>query len=155
MAEARGALEEVRKAIEDFNAIPFIEFDLPGDEMLAGLIDAADSIDRQIGQVQTLAEQASTFARDASYLMDGDLGETRQNLENFLAVVAEYDGKVAVWREQVAVLKASLPGWIDTATVVSSLFLFWFAFSQAGMFLHGLTLWKNGDPLAALRTPVS
>jgi hypothetical protein len=48
-------------------------------------------------------------------------------------------------------LIGSLPGWINAAPVILTIFLLWFAFSQAGLFLHGLTLWRGGNPLGVAR----
>ena len=43
------------------------------------------------------------------------------------------------------------PGWIDNASISLTVFLLWFAFSQAGLFLIGFTAWKGGDPFEILR----
>jgi hypothetical protein len=119
--------------------------------MLANLIGIADSTDAEIARVEDLVQKASTFVGDASYLMGGDFTETKQNLQNFLIVVNEYDQKITGWRAQIAMLLGSLPGWIDSASIILTVFLLWFGFSQVGLFLHGLTVWRGGDPLAALR----
>ena len=63
----------------------------------------------------------------------------------------EYDQKVSGWRAQITMLLSSLPGWIDSASIILAVFLFWFGFSQMGLILHGLTAWHGIDPLAALR----
>jgi len=149
--QAKSALVDLRASLEKINSIPFIEFNLPGDEMLANLIGIADSTDAEIARVEDLVQKASTFVADASYLMGGDFTETKQNLQNFLIVVKEYDQKITGWRAQVATLLGSLPGWIDSASVILTVFLLWFGFSQVGLLLHGLTAWRGGDPLAALK----
>jgi hypothetical protein len=101
--------------------------------------------------VENLVQKASTFVGDAAYLMGGDFTETKQNLQNFLSVVTEYDQKITGWRTQVTTLLHSVPGWIDNTSILLTIFLLWFGFSQVGLFLHGLTAWRNGDPLAGLR----
>ena len=84
--------------------------------------------------------------------MGGDLSETRQRLEDFLDVVEEYEQKVNGWHAQVAMLESkSLPGWIDRASIILTVFLLWFGFSQFGLLLHGLSLWRGIDPLTVLR----
>jgi hypothetical protein len=128
-----------------------VDLNLPGDELLGNLIETINSMDSQISRMQGLAEKASTFAGDVSYLMGGDLSETRQHLESFLTVVQEYNRKVTGWRAQVATLRESLPGWINRAAIVLTVFLLWFAISQFGLILHGLTVWHGGNPLNVLR----
>lgn len=148
---AIAAVEEIRIFLQQLNDIPFVDLNLPGDQLLTEIIAIGTSLDGQIAGMQALAEKASIFLKDASYLMGGDLGETRQNLQDFLVVIKDYEQKAVDWREKVASLTQALPGWIDTGSVSLTIFLFWFAFSQFGLFLHGLSLWRGGDPLAVLR----
>jgi F0F1-type ATP synthase membrane subunit b/b' len=144
--QATNSLLELRVALEKINALPFVNFDLPGDELLGELIASAGSLDFQITQVEGLVKQAATFLDDASYLMEGDLTETKDNLRNFLTVVQEYNQKFSGWREQIATLTESLPGWIQTAAISLTVFLFWFGLSQISMIHHGLLLWQAGQP---------
>ena len=147
----RSTLEDLRTKLDEVNSLPIVNLNLPGDELLGNLIETVDSMNSQISHMQGLAEKASTFAGDVSYLMGGDLSETRQHLESFLTVVQEYNRKVTDWRDQVATLRQSLPGWINTAAIVLTVFLLWFALSQFGLILQGLTVWHGGNPLLALR----
>ncbi|MBN1452628.1 MAG: hypothetical protein JW963_16545 [Anaerolineales bacterium] len=151
LASLKGTLEELRTSLERINALPFVDLNLPGDELLGALITTVDSIDEQIAGMGALAERASTFAEDVSYLMGGDLSETRERLKEFLRVVDEYEQKVDDWHAQVETLIDSLPGWIDRASIILTVFLFWFGFSQFGLLLHGLSAWKGNNPLAVLR----
>ncbi len=151
----RSTLEDMRTKLEKVNSLPLVDLNLPGDELLGNLIETINSMDSQISRMQGLAEKASTFAGDVSYLMGGDLSETRQHLKDFLAVVQEYHQKVTGWRAQVATLTESLPGWIDRAAIILTVFLLWFAISQFGLILHGLTVWRGGNPLDGLRRVVA
>lgn len=149
--DARKAIEDLRASLEALNAIPFVNFNLPGDALLANLLAVTDSIDDEIARVEDLAKKAATFADDAAYLMGGDLGETRQNLQGLLGVVTDYKSRVAGWRAQIAAWSAALPGWLDAASVVLTVFLLWFGFANFGLLLHGLSAWRGGDPFAPLR----
>lgn len=151
LARVRVSLEELRAGLERANSLPFLNLNLPGDEMLENLIETVSSIDTQIASMEGLADRASLFAEDVSYLMGGDLGETRQRLVEFLEVVRVYEQKVAGWHAQVETWIASLPGWIDRASLILTVFLFWFGLSQFGLLLHGLAAWRGGSPLEALR----
>jgi hypothetical protein len=147
---ARTALESLQAALDSINALPFLNIEVP-DNLLQNLIDAVDSIDSQLASVEDLGQRASAFVGDTSYLLGGDLTETRDNLQAMLATVQAYDEKITGWRTQIAGLTAALPGWIDTASIVLTVFLLWFGFSQFGLFLHGLTAWRGGHPLAPIR----
>jgi len=147
----RGTLENLRSGLEDLNSLPLVDLNLPGDEILVNLIETVNSIDAQIERMKGLADKASTFSEDVSFLMSGDFSETRQRLETFLQVVGEYEQKVAGWHTQVETWIASLPGWIDRASVILTVFLLWFGLSQFGLLLHGLTLWRGNNPLVVLR----
>jgi hypothetical protein len=151
----KSALQDLRDKLAQLNSIPFVHLNLPGDKMLADLIATTDSINGEIARVEDLTQKASTFMSDMSYLSGGDLSETKQSLQNFLVVVKEYDQKLTGWRAQVAGLLKAIPGWIDSASIILTVFLLWFGFSQAGLFLHALTAWRGGDPLAVLRKPVA
>ncbi len=153
IGQVKSTLQDLRDTLERLNSIPLIQLNLPGDELLASWIEIANSMDAQIAQVEDLTQKASTFMSDMSYLSGADLSETKQNLKDFLAVINEYDQKVAGWQAQVAGLIASLPGWVDSASVILTVILFWFGFSQISLFLHALEWWQGGDPLAMLRKP--
>lgn len=147
----RQKLEDLRAGLEQLNSIPLLNLNLPGDEMLVNLIATVDSIDTQIERMRVLADKASTFADDVSFLMGGDFSETRKRLETFVAVVTEYEQKVAGWHEQVERWILLTPIWIDRASIILTVFLIWFGLSQFGLLLHGLDLWRGGDPLLVLR----
>jgi chromosome segregation ATPase len=147
---ARSALESLQSTLDAINAVPLLNIKVP-DDLLQNLIGAVDSLDSQIASVQDLGERASTFAGDTSYLLGGDLTETRDHLQDTLTTVEGYDQKITVWRAQIADLTDALPGWIDRASIILTVFLLWFAFSQFGLLLHGLTAGKGGDPVAVLR----
>jgi chromosome segregation ATPase len=151
VSDVREMVEGLRGTLETINNLPLVDLDIPGDELLANIIAAADSLDAEIANVEDIAKQASTFVGDTSYLLGGDLSETKTSMTNLLAVIEEYNEKITGWQEQIAVWEQSLPGWIDNTSISLTVFLLWFAFSQAGLFLIGYTAWKGGDPFAVLR----
>jgi hypothetical protein len=87
---------------------------------------------------------------DTSYLLGGDFSETKQHLEELLLVLTDYDSQITDWRAQAGTLIESLPGWIDRASIILTFCLLWFGFSQFGLLLHGLSLWKGVNPLQVL-----
>jgi hypothetical protein len=83
--------------------------------------------------------------------LGGDFTETRANLENLLVVLKDYDTQITGWRTQVRDVTTSLPHWVDNTSIIITIFLLWFGFSQFGLLLHGLSLWQGDDPLSSLR----
>ena len=152
--QAKSSLQDLQVTLAKINALPLLNLNLPGDQLLAQLIASAGSLDTQIAQVEDLVKKASTFMGDASYLMGGDFTETKNNLQNFLTVVQEYDQKLSGWRDQLAMLIGSLPGWIETASIGLTIFLLWFGFSQFSLILNGLSIWRGSVPQSKLHTQV-
>lgn len=150
LGTARSALENLRNLIQGFNALPFIGIEIP-DQIITDLINSTDTLDSEIANAEEIAKRASTFVSDTSYLLGGDLTETRDSLTNFLAAVEEYQVRVAGWRAQVAGLMDASPVWIDQASISLTVFLLWFGLSQFGLLLHGRTILRGQNPLDVLR----
>ncbi len=149
--QLRGTLEGLRNDLKKLNSVPFLNLNLPGDAFLTDLINSVDSLDKQITAVVQLTQKASTFTGDASYLLGGNLTETKQRVQNLLNTIDEYDVKVKGWHAEVRSLIANLPRWINEAAVWLTLFLVWFGISQFGLLLHGLALRQGTDILVPLR----
>ena len=149
------ALQDVLTTLKTINSLSILNIEIPGEELLTGLLEAADSLDTEIANIEDVADRASTFLADVEYVLGGDLGETRRSIEELLAVVKGYEGKISGWRGQLAQIQSGLPGWVDRVCIGLTAFLLWFGFSQFGLVLHGLTGWRGGDPLAMLRTRVN
>ena len=152
ISEVRSTLEDLRATLKQINELPFVNLSIPGDELLLSIIDQVDALDGEIVNIQDLAQRASTFISDTSYLLGGDFNETKQKLEDLVLILAEYDQKVTDWRGQIAGILESAPRWIDNASLSLTLGLLWFGFSQFGLILHGLGMRRGIDPLDVLRT---
>ncbi len=149
---ARAALESLQSVLAGISRfIPGVDLGAP-DQIVKDLIASADSLDTEIANVEAVVKQASTFVSDTSYLLGGDLTETRSSLESFLAAIKEYEQKVTGWRTQITDLIQALPVWIDRAALGLTIFLLWFGLSQFGLLMHGLSLRRGNDPLAVLRS---
>lgn len=151
LTDVRAILEDLRKALKQLNSLPFVNFEVPGDDVIANIINGVDSLDTEIADVQDLAKRASTFISDTSYLIGGDFQTTKQNLQDLLVVLKGYDAKLTGWLEQVRMLKESAPKWIDNASLSLTVVLLWFAFSQLGLILHGLSIWYGENPWDVLK----
>lgn len=150
LGAARAALEGLQALLQSIGSIPFLDLRFP-DQVLTDLIASAETLDTEISSAEELAQRASTFVSDTSYLLGGDLTETRQSLQNFLSAVDEYQGKVGEWRQQISDLTEALPAWLDRASVILSLLLFWFGLSQFSLLLHGRMVLRGENPLETWR----
>jgi len=151
--QVRVALQGLLTTLETINSASFLNLEIPGEELLAGLIDAADRLDGDIASIEQVADQASTFLSDVEYVLRGDVGETQRHVEELLGVVSMYESRIGGWRAKLAETESGLPGWVDRTCIGLTVFLLWFGLSQFGLFLHGLTGWRGGNPLAVLRSP--
>jgi hypothetical protein len=152
LLEARTSLETLQSVVSGIKSfIPGVDLIVPG-SLIGDLIDSAQSIDTEIANMEVLATRASTFVGDTSFILGGDLTETRESLETFLASIQDYEVKVARWREQVEQALERAPRWIDQASIVLSLFLLWFAFSQWGLLVHGLTMHRGERAFVVVRS---
>lgn len=153
LVAASNTLKTLRNTLKGFGSL--LSIDIP-DQILIDLIDSASSLDSEIGEIEKVAQQASIFLSDSSFILGGDLTETRKSLEEFLATTQEYEKKVTEWRKQVADLIDKTPKWIDQASIILTIFLLWFGLSQFGLILHGLSLRRGHDPFDVLRRkPIS
>lgn len=142
------SLQSVLKSVSGF--IPGVDLNAPA-KTLADLIASTHSMDTEITNVEGLATQASTFVSDTSFLLGGDLTETRTSLQNFVSYIQDYEKKVADWRAQDKDLLDKAPGWINQASIILTIFLLWFGLSQFGLLLHGLSIQRGADPFEVLR----
>ena len=158
LKETRGRIGTARSALQSLESLlsgvssfaPNVDLSIP-DNILKDLIASTNSLDEEIASMEILVQQASTFVSDTSYLLGGDMNETRESLQNLLASVKTYEKKVTAAHEQLVDVVQQTPTWIDRASIGLTIFLLWFALSQFGLFLHGLNLRAGGDPLMVLR----
>lgn len=145
--QIRTTLENLRTSLKQVNSFPLLNLNIPGDELLANLLADVDGLNSEIADVRDLAQRASTFVSDTSYLLGGDFSETKKNLEDLNLVLKDYDDQITGWRNQADRILKSLSRWIDLASLILTFCLLWFGFSQFSLVLHGLRLWKGGNPL--------
>ena len=74
---ARTTLESLQSVLSGVSSfIPGVDISLPG-KVISDLITSTKSLDTEIANVESVAEQASTFVGDTSFLLGGDLSGTR------------------------------------------------------------------------------
>jgi chromosome segregation ATPase len=149
--QVRATLQDALTTLESINSMSLLPVTVPGEQWLSALLQATDSLNSEISNIEELAGQASAFLADIDYVLGGDFGETRQGLERLLAAVSEYQAKVGGWRAQIAMINARLPALIDRACILLTVVLLWFGLSQGGLILHGLAAYKGANPFAVLQ----
>ncbi len=153
IVDARTTLESLQTILTGVsNFLPGMDLNVPN-STVANLIASTESLDTEIANMEVLATQASTFVSDTSYLLGGDLTETRESLQSFLSAIQDYEQKVAGWREQGADVRENAPKWIDQASIVLTVFLAWFGLSQLGLLLHGLAIQHGVNPFRPWQRP--
>lgn len=151
LQNARATLERLQSVLTGVTSfVPGIESIVPS-KTVTDLISSTQSLDQEINSVELLAMQASLFVSDTSFLLGGDLTQTRDSLQGFLIAIQEYEKKVADWREQEKMLLENAPKWIDQASIALTIFLVWFGLSQFILLLYSLSIQRGGDPLLGLR----
>lgn len=151
--EAQKTMDDLRASIQTLNLIPFVNIAVPDDGLLDSFTEIIASLEGEVVRVDEISDQASTFMNDSSYLMDGDLSETRDNILEMQSVIDEYEGHLGAWRGQVATLQEKSPGCIQRGAIWTTVFLLWFALAQFGLILHGLAAYRGENPLEALLRP--
>jgi chromosome segregation ATPase len=137
LQNARATLERLQSVLTGVTSfVPGIESIVPT-KTVTDLISSTQSLDQEINSVELLAMQASLFVSDTSFLLGGDLTQTRDSLQGFLAAIQEYEKKVAKW--------------IDQASIALTIFLVWFGLSQFILLLYSVSLQRGSDPLLGLR----
>ncbi len=144
------ALQAALATLETVNSLAILPVRIPGEEWLAGLLEATESLNAEIVSVEELAGSASTFLADVGYVLGGDFEETERGLERLLLTVTEYQTRIESWRAWIATARAELPASIDRVSVVLTVVLLWFGLSQAGLILHGVAGYTGAS---ALREP--
>jgi len=145
------ALQGALTALEDINSMSLLPIPIPGEEWLLALLQATDSLNGEIANLEDLAGRASAFLADVGYVLGGDFSETKQGLERLLAAVSEYQARIGAWRAQIAMINGRLPALVDRACIILTVVLLWFGLSQAGLILHGLAAYRGANPFAVLR----
>ena len=149
--EARLTLENLQTILTGVSSfIPGIDLNVPA-TTLTDLIASANSLDIEIANMEVLATQASTFVGDTSYLLGGDLTQTRDSLQTFISAIQDYEKKVTRWRKQAGDLLENAPQWIDQASIILTIFLFWFGLSQLSLLLHGVSWQRGVGPFVVLQ----
>jgi X-X-X-Leu-X-X-Gly heptad repeat protein len=141
----------IQNAIEALNALPFVSLGARASqqESLQQLSQGVTALTEGVQEIRTGVREAraqaadqvvSTISRGTSRLDAG--------LETIETAAADYGAQISGLRTATLELKASLTFWLDAVSVIATLALLWLIFSQAAVFLLGLSIYRNENLFA-------
>jgi methyl-accepting chemotaxis protein len=148
LSEAFLALKNI---VDKLNALPLVSIDIPGADKLEELSKSVQEQQAAVIQLKEKVQQVSQLTEDTLNTLTSGYSELETTINNLLATEKQFEGKVVDYRTQLANLATNLPGWIDQASIVLTIFLLWFIFSQVGLFVLAWSLYSGQDLLARWR----
>lgn len=128
-----GAIEE---AIQAFNAIPFVGLELPGSEEIAavrtGMEEIATSTAELSDEIQQRREER---AENLVERLSTPINRLNMRVEEMQAKMADTEARLGLAIERIDNIQNQVPLWIDIVSIVNTLLLAWFMFSQGAVFV--------------------
>ena len=147
----REALIGIQKTIEAINAMPFVSIGQRTSEResLQQLSEAITALTEGVQETRNGIQEAKGQAADR---VTSAIGRGTSKLDGGLATIetaaADYKTRISELRMAVSELRASVTFWLDVASVSATLILVWFIFSQAIVFVLGLSVYRNENLFA-------
>ena len=148
LSEAFLALKNI---VEKLNALPLVSIEIPGADKLAELSASLEEQQTSVIQLKEKVQQLSQLTEDTLNTLTSGYADFEVTINNLMDLVTEYETKVIAYREQLSFLETNIPGWIDQASLVLTIFLIWFLISQCGMFALAWSFYKGQDLLKRWR----
>jgi len=148
LSEAFLALKNI---VEKLNALPLVSIEIPGADKLAELSASLEEQQTSVIQLKEKVQQLSQLTGDTLNTLTTGYADFEVTINNLMALVTEYESKVVAYREQLAFLETNIPGWIDQASLVLTIFLVWFLVSQCGLFVLAWSVYTGQDLLTRWR----
>lgn len=128
-----GAIEE---AIQAFNAIPFVGLELPGSEEIAavrtGMEEIATSTAELSDEIQQRREER---AENLVERLSTPINRLNMRVEEMQAKMTDTEARLGLAIERIDNIQNQVPLWIDIVSIVNTLLLAWFMFSQGAVFV--------------------
>jgi chromosome segregation ATPase len=147
----RESLLTIRDTLERLNELPLVNIQIPGIEAIEEGADQLGSLQTQIEEGGGKIEQLSQTTQDTVDSLSTGFAELETSINTLLGTLNEYEQKIEAAQEQLFYLETNLPTWIDTASIILTIFLVWLGISQVGVFILGWSFYKEQDLLASLR----
>jgi chromosome segregation ATPase len=147
----RDSLLTIKDTLETLNELPLINIQIPGIESIEEGADQLGSLQTQIEEGGGKIQQLSQTTQDTVDSLSTGFAELETSINSLLATLDEYEQKIEASQEQLLYLEENIPTWIDLASVILTILLFWLGVSQVGVFILGWSFFKRQDLLASLR----
>jgi chromosome segregation ATPase len=147
----RDALLSIKNTLERINELPLVNIQIPGMEAIEEGVDRLENLQTQIEEGDGRIEQLSQTTQDTIDSLTTGFAELESSINSLLETLDVYEGKIAAAQDKLAYLNTNLPLWIDLASVILTILLFWLGVSQVGLFTLSWSLFTGRDLLSRWR----
>jgi PAS domain-containing protein len=138
------ALQKVKETIDSLNNLPLVNIEIPGLELVENLSSDLETLEGNIDEVNQRVQDITGLTREMIEAGTTGFADLEASVDGMLAMLDEYEPMISDRQAQLTQLLMDIPGWIDWLCVGISLVMLWMAFSQAGLFAIGWSLY-NGE----------
>lgn len=129
-------LGTVEEAIQAFNAIPFVGLELPGSEEIAAVRTGMEEIATGVAELSDEVQQRrEERAEDLVERLSRPINRLNTRVEEMQTNIADTEARLGLAIERIDNIQNQVPLWIDIISVVDTLLLAWFMFSQGAVFV--------------------
>jgi TolA-binding protein len=147
----RETFDSIKETVANLNDLPLIQIEVPGEEVLNSVSEGLANLQSQITDTKTKVESVSQITQDTVDTLTSGFKTWEEYTARNLALIDQYEAKVAAYQAKLAHLEANLPLWIDLASIVLTFLLVWLAISQVGLFILAWQFYKSRDLLRRWR----
>ena len=141
----------VKETIEKLNEIPFVSMEIPGVEIIDGLIQSVENLQTQVDDTKDKVENVSQITQDTVETLKTGFTNWEETIIEYMESLDEYGLTINEYQEQLMYLEENVPGWINIASIALTVLLVWTAFSQVALFVLSWSFYKERDLLARWR----
>ncbi|MEA3438934.1 MAG: hypothetical protein U9R58_01490 [Chloroflexota bacterium] len=141
----------VKETIEKLNEIPFVSMEVPGAEIIDGLIQSVENLQTQVDDTKDKVENVSQITQDTVETLRTGFTNWEETIVEYIESLDEYDLTINEYQEQLTYLEENVPRWINIASIALTVLLVWTAFSQVALFVLSWSFYKERDILARWR----
>ena len=147
----REALLKIVDTIERLNALPLVNIEIPGVEQIEAGAQQLQDLQTQIEEGGDNVERLSRTTQELVDSLTNGFADLEKSVTALLNALPEFEARIVAYQERLAYLKANLPGWIDWASAILTVFFLWLGLSQVGLVLLAWPFFSGQDPLARWR----
>lgn len=127
-----GAIEE---AIQAFNAIPFVGIEVPGSEEIAAVRTGMEEIATSTAELSIeIQQRREERAENLVERLNAPINRLNTRVEEIQAKIADTEARLVLAIDRINSIQNQVPLWVDIVSIVDTLLLAWFMFSQGAVF---------------------